>query len=250
MDSDLRLAELEQKVETWQMLDARLKAIEDSLKKMSPKSSVRDWIQTLSPFAIAITVFAIGFVFKDSVVQALEREKVDLSYVGNVRDLIKNFDTSQDQSSADSNAIALAMYGKFSLVPLIERLQGGDVAQLAAERGLRIVGSIDPAAACSAFTKILLDPARQYPWQTHNAVVRLMGASDCVPGIPVLDAYLADMGALANPAKLQKFARRYSNSTAFDAENVDPFRQEVRDASSILNVSRDRADHGEKAWWK
>jgi len=240
---------LEQRVEAWLTLDARLKSIEDSVKK-GGRSSLRDWVQALSPFFTAVVVFAIGFVLKDSVVQALEREKLDLNYVTNVRDLIKGFDTAQEQSSADSNAVALAMYGRFSLVPLIERLQGGDVAQLAAERGLRIVGSSDPAAACAAFARVLLDPARQYTWQTHKAVVRLSGASECVPGTPMLANYLSDLKALGDPAKLQAFARRFSNPGAFDAENVDAFRIQVEDALALLTASRARADSGEKAWWQ
>jgi hypothetical protein len=167
-----------------------------------------------------------------------------------VRDLIKGFDTAQEQTAADSNAIALAMYGRFSLVPLIERLQGGDVVQLAAERGLRIVGASDPAAACAAFTRILLDPARRYRWQTHQSVVRLMGASDCVPAIPVLQACLTDLHAAEDPARLAEFARRFSESDAFDAESLEGFRRQVIDATSILEVSRDRAAKGDKAWWK
>jgi hypothetical protein len=250
MDSDQRLSVLEQKVEAWLVLDARLKAIEDSLKKLNPRSSVRDWIQTLSPFITAIAVFVIGFVLKDSVTQALDREKLDLSYVTNVRELIQGFDKAQEQSAADSNAIALAMYGKFSLVPLIERLQGGDVAQLAAERGLRIVGASDPAASCAAFTRILVDPARRYTWQTHKAIARLMGASDCVPSISVLETYLADLQAAGNPEKLAVFARRFSNQDAFDAENVDGFTSQLADAAAILKVSRDRANSGDKTWWK
>lgn len=252
MDPDQRLAVLEQKVEAWLMLDARLKAIEDSLKKVSPKSSVRDWIQALSPFVTALVIFAVGFVLKDSVTQALDRERLDLTYVTNVRELIKGFDTAQEQTSADSNAIALAMYGKFSLVPLIERLEGGDVVHLAAERGLRIVGASDPAAACAAFTRIVLDPARRYRWQTHQSVVRLMGASDCVPAIPVLEACLADLRAAQDPAKLVQLAQRFSESEAFDAESLEGFTRQVADATSILTLSRDRARarNGDKAWWQ
>ena len=250
MDPDQRLAVLEQKVEAWLMLDARLKSIEDSLKKMSPKSSLRDWIQALSPFVTALVIFVIGFILKDSVAQALDREKLDLSYVTNVRELIQGFDKAQEQSAADSNAIALAMYGKFSLVPLIERLQGGDVAQLAAERGLRIVGASDPAASCAAFTRVLVDPARRYTWHTHEAAVRLMGASECVPAVPVLESYLVDLQAADNADKLVSFASRYSNSGAFDAENVEGFTGQVADAVAILKLSRDRADGGENALWK
>ena len=250
MDPDQRLAVLEQKVDAWLMLDARLKSMEDALKKASPKSSLRDWIQALSPFVTALVIFVVGFVLKDSVTQALDREKLDLTYVTNVRELIKGFDTAQEQTAADSNAIALAMYGRFSLVPLIERLQGGDVVQLAAERGLRIVGASDPAAACAAFTRILLDPARRYRWQTHQSAVRLMGASDCVPAIPVLEACLAELHAAEDPAKLAEFAGRFSESDAFDAESLEGFRRQVADATSILKVSRERAAKGDKAWWK
>jgi hypothetical protein len=252
MEPEERLSILETKVDSWLALDARLKAIEDSVRNINPnpKSSLKDWIQTLSPFITAIVVFGVGFVLKDSVAQALDREKMDLTYVTNVRDLIKGFDTAQEQQTADSNAVALAMYGKFALVPLIERLQGGDVAQLAAERGLRIVGAGAPAAACSAFTRILLDPARQYTWQTHKVIVRLIGVSECVPNMPVLDSYLADLRALGNPQKIAAFAQRFSNPDAFDAENVDAFRKQVEDASAILKVARERADAGEQSWWK
>lgn len=251
-DPEERLSIVEQKVDSWLALDARLKAIEDSVRKFNPnpKSSLRDWFQTLSPFLTAIAVLVIGFVLKDSVVQALEREKLDLTYVTNVRDLIKGFDTAQEQSSADANAIALAMYGRFAIVPLIERLQGGDVAQPAAERGLRIVGASDPAATCSALTKILLDPARQYTWQTHKVVIRLIGVSECVPSLGVLDPYLAQVRTLGDPTRLAVFARRFSNSDAFDAENVDSLKKQTEDATAILNVSRTRAENGEPAWWQ
>jgi len=251
MELDQRLAALEQKVEASFALDARLKAIEDSIRKMNPKSSVRDWIQTLSPFVIAITVFVIGFIFKDSVVQALEREKLDLSYVTNVRQLIQDLDKAEDQSSADSNAIALAMFGKFSIVPLVDRLHLGDgVTHLAAERGLRVTGTANPVAACSAFTKILRDSAHQYAWQTHTAVVRLMGVSDCVPSLPVLEAYLAELEALQDEAQIVKFSKRYSDGEAFDGESIDSIIVDLRGAIAILNLSRDRTDRGEEPWWK
>ena len=137
----------------------------------------------------------------------------------NVRDLIKGFDTATDQTSADSNAIALAMYGRFAIVPLLERLQsGGDVAPLAAERGLMLVGSNEPAAACKAFARVLRDPAPRYPWQTHKAVIRLMGMSGCVPGMPALDACLAELQTLDDPKKLTDFAQRFSTPSAFDVE--------------------------------
>src|SRR5688572_29669828 len=115
-------------------LDARLKALEDGLKQLKPRSTLRDWIQTLGPYLSGLIILIVGFWLKDSVTMAFQREQIDLSYVKDVRGLIENFDKATEQSSADTNAIALAMYGKFALVPLIERLETGDVAKIAAER--------------------------------------------------------------------------------------------------------------------
>lgn len=53
----------------------------------------------------------------------------------------------QREQPADANAIAPARYGQIAIDPLLERLQGGDVAQLAAERGLRLIGTGEPAAS-------------------------------------------------------------------------------------------------------
>ena len=251
-DSETRLTNLEQKVDSWLAVDARLKAIEDSIKKINPnpKSSLRDWLQTLSPFITAIAVFIVGFVLKDSVSLALQREDLDLKYVKDVRDLIEGFDKAQEQSSADANAIALAMYGRFAIVPLIERLQGGDVAQLAAQRGLILVGANEPQAVCAAYTRLLRDPARRYIWQTHKVVIRLIAVSECVPNSPTLDAYLAELNGLADPQRLAVFSQRFYNAEAFDAEGVDALRKQAEQSLAILKLSRERADSGEKAWWR
>jgi hypothetical protein len=251
-DEEKRLAILEQKFESWHATDARLKAIEESIKKFNPnpKSSLRDWIQALSPFVTAIAVFIVGFVLKDSVSLALQREDLDLKYVKDVRDLIEGFDAAKEQSSADANAIALAMYGRFAIVPLIERLQGGDVAQLAAQRGLSLVGANEPAAVCAAFTRLLHDPARRYIWQTHKVIIRLIAVSECVPNAPTLEGYLTELDGLGDPQRLAAFSQRFSNAEAFDAEGVDTLRRQTDQSLAILKLSRERAEGGEKAWWQ
>jgi len=244
-----RLARLEQKLEQAFALDARLHALEEAVKKLQPPSGVRDWLQTMGPYLGGLVVLVVGFWLKDSVSLALSREQLDLAYVKDVRDMIEDFDASTEQPSADANAIALAMYGKFAIVPLIERLQGGDVAQLAAERGLRLIGDNQPADACPRFTKLLGDLTRRYTWQTYKSVLRLIGVSECVPSIAVLEAYLAELDqAAADPNQLAAFAAQFSNAEAFDVESADILKEQALEAVRILKLQRDRPTCGERTW--
>lgn len=246
---DERLARLEQKVEQAFALDARLRTLEEAVKKLQPRSGVRDWLQTMGPYLGGVVVLVVGFWLKDSVSLALQREQLDLAYVKDVRDMIEDFDASTQQPAADANAIALAMYGNFAIVPLIERLQGGDVAQLAAERGLRLIGDNQPADACPRFTRLLGDPTRRYTWQTYKSVLRLIGVSECVPSIGVLEAYSAELDrAASDPQRLAVFAARFSNADAFDGESADILKQQAVEALRILKLQRDRPTCGEHTW--
>jgi hypothetical protein len=252
-----RLTTLEQKVESAIALDSRLKAIDarlsahdDELKK-ARRSTLRDWIQTLGPYLSGLIVLIVAFWLKDSVSLALQREELDLSYVKDVRELIANFDKATEQSSADANAIALAMYGRFSIVPLIERLESGDVAKIAAERGLRLVGANQPEAACPRFARFLDDPARRFTWQTHKTFVRLLGASECVDHIAALEDYAAALDqAATNAESLAAFTARFSDPGAVDAGSVDSLREVASESLVILNLQKTRSDSKEQSWWR
>jgi hypothetical protein len=246
-----RLSNLELKVESAMALDARLKALEDGLKQLKPRSSLRDWIQTLGPYLSGLIILIVGFWLKDSVTMAFQREQLDLSYVKDVRELIENFDKATEQSSADTNAIALAMYGKFALVPLIERLETGDVAKIAAERGLRLVGANQPEAACPRFANLLDDPSPRFTWQTHKTIIRLLGSSGCIQDIGLLETYVVALDqAAADATELAKFASRFSNPGVIDAETVDSLRTAAMDALTILKLQKSRSDGKERPWWR
>jgi hypothetical protein len=245
-----RLSNLELKVESAMALDARLKALEEGLKQLRPRSSLRDWIQTLGPYLSGLIILIVGFWLKDSVSMAIQRDQVDFSYVKDVRELIQNFDKATEQSTADTNAIALAMYGKFALVPLIERLESGDVSKIAAERGLRLVGANHPEAACPRFANSLDDPSPRFTWQTHKAMIRLLGASGCEQDIGLLERYVVTLDrAAAEAAELPKFATRFSNPGVVDAETVDSLKTTASDALTILKLQQARSGK-ERPWWR
>ena len=233
-DVEQRIAAIEQRVESAFALDGRLKALEADVRKLR-SSSLRDWVQTLGPYVSGLVVLLVGFWIKDSVTLALQREQLDLEYVKQMRDLIQDFDEANSQAAADANAVGLAMYGKYAIIPLVERLEGGDVAPLAAERGLRLVGGHDPTAACPKFIGVITDQARRFKWQTHKTMVKVIGQSSCVDARPALEAYGAQLKSLGGDARaVEQFARRYSESEGFDVESAASLHREIETALEIL----------------
>jgi hypothetical protein len=233
-DVEQRIAAIEQRVESAFALDARLKALESDVRKLR-SSSLRDWAQTLGPYVSGLVVLLVGFSIKDSVTLALQREQLDLEYVKQMRDLIQDFDEANSQAAADANAVGLAMYGKYAIIPLVERLEGGDVAPLAAERGLRLVGGDDPAAACPKFIAVITDRARRFKWQTHKTMIKVIGQSSCTDAGPALEAYGAQLTSLGGDATaVAQFARRYAEKEGFDVESAASLQREVETALEIL----------------
>jgi len=235
-DVEQRVAAVEARLESAFALDARLKTIEGDLRKVKGGSSVRDWLQTLGPYVGGLIVLLVGFWIKDSVTLALEREKLNLAYAQQMPALIKAFDESDTQPVADLNAVALAMYGKYAILPLLERLElGGDVLPMAAQRGLRIVGFQDNVEACPTFRRVINDRTHRFKWQTHKTLIRVIGQSECADARADLESYRAALQQLgSDDTKLQAFAQRYSTADGFDAETVAGLTSEIDRALAII----------------
>ena len=237
---DQRVTDLESRFDAAFAFDARMKAIEADLKclKGSRHGPLREWLAALGPFASSLALLLVGYWITDSVKAALEREQLDLDYVKDMRDVIKDFDQSSTQPVADANAIALAMYGKHAILPLIEGLEGGDVANLAAEKGLLLVAGNDPDSVCPKFAAVINDSTQRYSWQLHKTMVKIMGRSACVKNIRDINDYRDRLKQLGTDhVRLAKFANRYSDPSAFDAESAAELRQEVDTALGLLQSS-------------
>lgn len=237
MDDDARLTRLELKLEQGLATEARIAALEKQQGQLTRKSDLRDWLQTLGPYLSGLIVLIIGFALKDSVNQALQREQLNLEYVKQMRDLIQDFDAATEQPAADANAIGLAMYGRHAIAPLIERLQGGDVAKLAAERGLHLATANDPEGACPRLTQALRDPSRRQTWQSIKTLTRVIGAGDCVPSLTVLERQRDAVTAIGqDPIRLASFATRFTNPSAVDFEATDSLVQTLQTAIDLLEA--------------
>jgi hypothetical protein len=235
-DLEQRMAAVETRLENDFALDSRLTSIEADLRK-AKSSSLRDWVQTLGPYFAGIIVAVIGFALKDSVTLALQREQLDLEYVKQMRDLIRDFDEADTQAAADANAVGLAMYGRHAIIPLVERLEGGDIARIAAERGLRLVGNLDPVNACPRFLGVVDDRARRFRWQTQKTMIRVLGQSGCLEARDSLRRRRAELAALgSSPEALETYARRYASKLGFDAESVDGLIRQIEQSLEILDA--------------
>jgi hypothetical protein len=217
-------------------IEQRVAAVEARLDKLKG-SGLREWLQTLGPYLGGLVVLLVGFWIKDSVTIALQRQQLDLNYVQQMRDLIKAFDEADTQSTADANAVGLAMYGKYAILPLVERLEGGgDVVPLAAQRGLRMVGSEHAVEACPKFRAVINDRARRFKWQTHKTLIKVIGQSECADARADLQTYRAALAQLgSDDQRLHAFAQRYSVDDGFDAESVAALTRELERALAILD---------------
>jgi hypothetical protein len=235
-DVEPRVAALEARVENAFALDSRLKSLEGELGKLKKSSSLRDWLGTLGPYIGGLIALFITYVIKDSVTFALQREQLDLEYVKQMRDLIKDFDEADGAATANADAVGLAMFGKHAIIPLVERLEAGDVIKLASERGLRLVGSNDPAAACPKFAAVINDKSRRYKWQTHQTMIKVIGQSACVETRPVLARYREELEKLNTDTAIAAFARRYSVAADFDIESIKGLKTELDTCLDILSL--------------
>lgn len=235
-NAEQRIGQLEARLEGAFAIDGRLKSLESQVSALK-KSSISDWLRGLGPFASSIALLFVGYWINDSVKHALDRETLDLAYVTQMRDLIKEFDSSTTQAAANANAIALAMYGRHAIIPLIERLNGGDLANIAAEKGLLLVGSNDSVVTCPKFTAIINDKARRFPWQTHKTIIRVLGQSECTKSVPDLNAYRALLSQLGTDiSAIANFSHRYSEPSGFNGESATGLRDEIDIALEILNA--------------
>ena len=251
-DLDERLTRLEMRVDQSIASESRLAAIEKQLAQFRPKpSGLRDWLQTLGPYLGSLVALFIGFAIKDSVTLAIQREQLDLEYVKQMRDLIQDFDNATTEPAANANAIGLAMYGRHAIAPLVERLKEGDVAQLAAERGLHLAVLNDPAGACPRLTALLQYSARRLTWQNAKTLVRVIGGGDCVPSEAVLQREAEALQVIGTDlSKLDAFAARFENSDTFDLEAAQSLRLEYERAVDRLRTRRSQLDAGETPWWR
>ncbi len=218
--------------------EARLRRLEDELKKLQPKR--KDFWEklqassSLSSLISALLVVIVGYYLTGSVNNAIQRQQLQLSNVKEMRDLLAELDTA-DINQANAAAFTLSAFGRPAVPALMAALlSGGDVRAPAAERALRAIGLNDSEAVCGPARKVLDNRSGRFTWLAHLAAIRLLGDLECRGARVSVEAYAQALGQVRSPADVSAFAPRYSPDLQVDGDAVGQLRTETERTLTIL----------------
>ena len=155
----------------------------ESRKKKHPI----EYLQALTPLIIA----AVGWFVTDAVRSGFERQRLQLSNVTEMRDLLlKLVGPSVTLQEAQAAASTLSAFGEPAVAPLVTALgSADDVRTPPIEDALRAIGLNHPSAVCDPLLQILRRPTGRFTWLLHRSAIRIVGDVDCANAGPVLQAF-------------------------------------------------------------
>ena len=111
-----------------------------------------DKLQALAPLITGVVLAVVGYFLTGSVNQAVQKSQLQFNYVKEMQDLlVKLGDPKTTLEEAKTAAVGLAAFGSYSIPPLLNEIQSGELNRPAAgEYGLRAVALADPLNACPA----------------------------------------------------------------------------------------------------
>lgn len=169
------------------------------------------WMGGELPKLVGATVLLVlGFALKDSVDLALKQRQLDLSYSKEMQSLLQKMAEQTEMNQLQATAIVLASYGEAALPALLSELRHTGLRADAAEQGLIALALRDPGPVCTALPRVLRLKSRQYDWQIHQKVVRMLGEQDCRDAVKPLRRYriVADEAANGRPARFEALVRQ------------------------------------------
>lgn len=213
---DERLARIEAELEQLKpSLAQRLAALEQASAKPDAhaRRSFLAWMGEEGPKLLAaIILLAITWGIKDSVDQALARQELQLSYTKEMQaQLEKMSDPGASNADIERAALLLAAYGNASIIPLLNELRHGDLRANGAEAGLRYIALVDPQGLCRVLPRVLANRTRQFGWNTHLRVIRLIGESGCAHAREDLRRYREALHAAGSQAASAAFFERLAD---------------------------------------
>ncbi len=161
-------------------------------------SPVRAWTapSVLMPFIQALLLAGLGFYFTDRVSNALEQKKLDLANVTEMQSLVTQLQAPEGELETYTGAaVALAAFGTYSIIPLMQLVQDGNENQaVAAQTGLRVVAMEKPKAVRAALMRALDNRTGFYSWKLHAFASRTLGEMGDPHALRTLLTYHAALG--------------------------------------------------------
>lgn len=191
--------------------------------------------QALVPIISGVVILLLGFAFKDSVDQALQREQLNLSYAEKMQQLLMQLRASDaSRESAEAAALTLSTFGAPAVPPLVNALQYEGVTALAAESGLRGLALTAPEAACRTLEKVLSNRTRLFRWETHLRAIRLLGDLDCRDSLPALRSYQTRLTVAKANDQFQSYAALLHPQSHPDPDNMAQLRATLAQSLALL----------------
>jgi hypothetical protein len=224
--------------ESLRCLESRIERLEKPAPPTEPKRK-DNWekVQILGSVLTPIVAGILGYCLITTVNLSLQKQQLQLSGAKEMQGLLAdlgNPDASLEK--AEASAIALAAYGRFAVVPLINELEAKTTnGQVAAQMGLHAIGVQDHDETCKQLTKTVDNRTRLYSWITHKYSLRLLGELGCRQAIPSLEAYKT----LLSPGtedSVKSYAKFMSDGNAPTLESVNNLKTEIDRSLEILRA--------------
>lgn len=209
----------------------QLRTLSADVEKLQPSRGFLAVVKALTPLIMPIVVAGIGWYATKSITGAIEREKLELSQVTAIQEMLVALSKPGiEPGEATATAVTLAAFGPPAIPPLIHVLgASGHVGQDAAGEGLRTLAFQHSSAVCDALTDVLDQRPRLFTWETHLLVVELLGEIGCVDALPVLQRYQDMLGA---PNALSRYTSMVSEPA--------PERKDIEDVQDKLGKAIER----------
>jgi hypothetical protein len=229
--------------ESLERMEGRLRCLEcwmDRVEKQpaAPPPKKKDgWekLQILSSMLTPIVTAVLGYFLITTVNLSLQKQQLQLSGAKEMQGLLAdlgNPDATLEKTQA--SAMALASFGRFAVIPLINELQARTFnGQLAAQVGLRAIGAEDQKETCRELQKTVENRSRLYGWIAHRYAIRLLGEVGCREAIPSLLSYKQLLGSNTEDS-VKAYAKVVSDDVPPTLESLNNLKDEVDRSLEIL----------------
>jgi hypothetical protein len=164
----------------------------------------------LPKFLAAAVLLVFGWGIKDSVDLSIKQRQLDLSYAKEMQSLLyKMSEKNAEKEQLEATMVVLSSYGEASLPSLINELRYTGSRADAAAVGLASLALTHPAAVCEALPRVLANRSRQFEWQAHQKVIRVLGDNNCTKAAAQLQNYrtIVDAAVRGNAAEFVEFVK-------------------------------------------
>jgi hypothetical protein len=221
---------------TLRCLECWMDRVEKQTAPPAPKKK-DGWekLQILSSMLTPIVAGILGYFLITTVNLSLQKQQLQLSGAKEMQGLLAdlgNPDASLEKTQA--SAMALASFGRFAVIPLINELQAKTFnGQLAAQVGLRAIGAEDQQETCRQLQKTVDNRSRLYGWITHRYAIRLIGEVGCQDAILSLVSYKQLLGSNTDDS-VKAYAKVVSDDVPPTLESLNNLKEEVDRSLEIL----------------